>query len=978
MKVAIIGGPETGKTTFLEALARREIRKDGGDGCVYEVRLSMTSPKQTETQIDTLGSDNGSPSTSLTTVHECPLGDTEHRILEVEMDEQLLDMRGGARLVFIDGPSDDKLKAMWESLDCLIVVINIVDGPQSPEDFLRSVQELRKKKKALPLVVVCNRIDTLGDVDVALYLNEKVDLIDQIFGGARLLAPECKDPRDIDGSVPLVLPTSFLDLKFFRMASSRMSVVDIRRIFPVLVERLCRQKIGNIAWRALTEEERIHQAQKDNRIQSSTELQELLDGTNFGNLCRALQTLLGSDEVLSKKLEYESSRMTLTPDRIDEQLHAFKAQCDALNLSHEVQKKHWLNQRNRFWSLFRDECDATMRDLRKRMNVARLAPVMDTLIQYRHFCENECWSEEAATAQGTMHEIIVGILNFFTFMASTWNLSQWKQTLAENDKREFESWCSLSPLDWRHIISSILLVRNNLIVGSMSRHLLMLEKQKDVFLTTINACCIDPECELLSCNNRDHANILAGQKMCHEDGKINEHYDDRICNPIVQRDVEISDASHWGHLLWKYSGILDSKNLCSPLPKGKQLDMSPLYASEEPRDDERRLRQGRTNRPADSTGEQECIGPRSPAEKCNAPAAVETTESVTKNQARTGTSGECAAFANRPEVTEINESVGVADDDVSVDSPSKGSIPSEGRVPVEQGVAGEFQSQPHKTAQLPMPSKRSLKRKTSSFAVKKKRKTSRGPSTNVAQGVGCRPAAEEEQAAGPRHVHPHQSLRTEGSNHAASSSSVKLKTMLHSHQGKVTQGGQTPEEEARRLQSLRMWQRTFFPDSSKDATELQSLCQSTFVPDSSKNEELSDGQPSAQSAATGTGTGEDFETESPTSPPEGTEHPASERTKDLDVETTMASPKNSRMSRSQKGAHKNHEAGTINIAEKATRPLETTAETDDEGIETTECGRREHRPRKQNAKSEGRSSLPIVPKIEYVVEESRREANPLV
>jgi hypothetical protein len=300
--------------------------------------------------------------------------------------------------------------------------------------------------------------------------------------------------------------------------------------------------------------------------------------------------------------------------------------------------------------------------------------------------------------QGTLHEIIGGVLNFFTLMANKWSLPRWKQISNGNKRRRVESWCSLSPLDWHHILLSMLLACNDRILGSkLSKHVLRLKKQERRFLFTLYACCAESNCGIRSCNNQDHA-TMGTQKLCLDNGQIKELYDDRICNPSIHRGVEISDTSHWGHLLWRYSDFLDRKDIIgSQCTEGTQLDMTSLYvALAEALEDDHCWNRGRTN---ESAGEEIATGSRClSAKECSAPAAVETTEIVAdEKQADRGKSGEGEDI---DKAQGINDFVDVAaEDNVSKESTCKGTSPSDETAPLE-GVAGPLQPKPHESIPL--------------------------------------------------------------------------------------------------------------------------------------------------------------------------------------------------------------------------------------------------------------------------------------
>jgi small GTP-binding protein len=116
----------------------------------------------------------------------------EESTFDIEVAESICNMREDTQLVVVDLPgltdvtNDDDLivkylNATWDTYDCVVVVLDVMESIDKQNDLLNLVRENLKEKKDVPVIFVCNKVDHPRNQDVVKKLDALESLVHSCF-----------------------------------------------------------------------------------------------------------------------------------------------------------------------------------------------------------------------------------------------------------------------------------------------------------------------------------------------------------------------------------------------------------------------------------------------------------------------------------------------------------------------------------------------------------------------------------------------------------------------------------------------------------------------------------------------------------------------------------------------------------------------------------------------------------------------------
>jgi GTPase SAR1 family protein len=103
----------------------------------------------------------------------------------------LCDMRNDTKLVLVDIPgvndigSTDRyvnyVNANWDTLDCVVVVLDVFQSVQEQAALLHLVQENLATNKDIPIIIVCNKVDDPSNEEVAVLVEQHRNQVNTMF-----------------------------------------------------------------------------------------------------------------------------------------------------------------------------------------------------------------------------------------------------------------------------------------------------------------------------------------------------------------------------------------------------------------------------------------------------------------------------------------------------------------------------------------------------------------------------------------------------------------------------------------------------------------------------------------------------------------------------------------------------------------------------------------------------------------------------
>jgi GTPase SAR1 family protein len=312
IKVALLGYVSVGKTTVLNALLQDKFsevsmrRTTAGvnffristrstnskdkkpDG--YEFAGGPKSPKKVDDKVAAEVTEDeeeewsmivDDPKTAESTLEEITADNSELRktnkiqekTFNIELDGPRCEMRKDTKLTIVDVPglNEAGTKAVykeyvsdkWETFDCVVVVMDAEKGVNTEEqvELLHFVKDNLEKKKRVPVIVLCNKVDDPEAkelMDLVQEVREQVEKIfevgnrsqalQQVLEPSKAKAGNDQEPCD---TYPIFIPLSAGNAFAYRTAS-RLRLEEFKTLDIALIDKLGRDEVGNFKWKKLS------------------------------------------------------------------------------------------------------------------------------------------------------------------------------------------------------------------------------------------------------------------------------------------------------------------------------------------------------------------------------------------------------------------------------------------------------------------------------------------------------------------------------------------------------------------------------------------------------------------------------------------------------------------------------------------------------------------------------------------------------
>jgi hypothetical protein len=244
---------------------------------------------------------------------------------------------------------------------------------------------LAEKKKDVPLIILCNKVDDPDDEAQFALVEEARKEVERVFGvDNREVALEAllEDAEESQRSnfennlYPVFIPTSAIHA-FIYQTASLMNMEQFRKFDKDLIEKLGRDEVGKWKWKKLTEDERYQVAHQ--AVSDETLYQERLEATNFDKFLTALAYSVGDDrhqlQLIEKQLVVSLKYLAPTKGIVSKQLAAMYARANLLGLSAESLK-------TAFWDAYEKLEEAAFEKFEQPTDVHYLADPMVELQDY--------------------------------------------------------------------------------------------------------------------------------------------------------------------------------------------------------------------------------------------------------------------------------------------------------------------------------------------------------------------------------------------------------------------------------------------------------------------------------------------------------------------------------------------------------------------------------------------------------------------
>jgi small GTP-binding protein len=459
IKVALLGYVSVGKTTVLNALLQdkfSEVSMRRTTAGVNFFRVSSQSnDKNSSEKVDYKASDSAdyveewsmlaeNPKTAESVLEEITADNSELRktnkiqekIFDIKLDEPLCEMRKDTKLTIVDVPglNEAGTKAMykqyvgdkWETFDCVVVVMDAEKGVNTEEqvELLNFVKDNLEKKKRVPVIVLCNKVDDPEDAELMQLVQEMSEQIEKIFEvGDRSQALQQILGVSNDGSndgrgeanetYPIFIPLSAGNAFSYRTAS-RLNLEEFKKLDIKLIDKLGRDEVGNFKWKKLSLDAKydtVYQAVSD-----TERYQERLGATNFDKFLSAFSICLGGDNVqrdlLDKQLTFALRSVSLDT-LVASQLRSIHERSKAIN-------KPTLELKASFWALYQQRAENALSAFYHDMDTKGLSKALEELVEYSALTEELGWVDECKVIHSKMENLLHRQLVIVLAKANNW------------------------------------------------------------------------------------------------------------------------------------------------------------------------------------------------------------------------------------------------------------------------------------------------------------------------------------------------------------------------------------------------------------------------------------------------------------------------------------------------------------------------------------------------------------------------------
>jgi GTPase SAR1 family protein len=470
IKVALLGYVSVGKTTVLNALLQdkfSEVSMRRTTAGVNFFRISTRKTNSERKKPDRCESEEGNhsktpkvddkvseitedeeewsmivddPKTAESTLEEITADNSELRktnkiqekIFNIELDGPLCEMRNDTKLSIVDVPglNEAGTKAVykeyvsdkWETFDCVVVVMDAEKGVNTEEqvELLHFVKDNLEKKKRVPVIVLCNKVDDPDAkelMDLVQEVREQVEKIFEVGDRSQALRQVLEpskagndQPRD---TYPIFIPLSAGNAFAYRTAS-RLSLEEFKKLDIALIDKLGRDEVGNFRWKKLSLNAKYGVAY--DAVSDTEQYQELLEATNFDKFLSAFTFCLGGNEVQRNLIEQQmavSLRNLSLDSPVASQLRAIHECCKVL-------KKPTGQLKTSFWSMYEKLTTEAFSLFDINMDTGGMTKALDELMGYSALATELGWTDQSDMITMKMDELLRCQLSIILGKANDW------------------------------------------------------------------------------------------------------------------------------------------------------------------------------------------------------------------------------------------------------------------------------------------------------------------------------------------------------------------------------------------------------------------------------------------------------------------------------------------------------------------------------------------------------------------------------
>ena len=584
IKVAVLGGSKSGKSTVLNAFFQEQFADSSRPGVNY-YELSRTHTNNGKQHINHLPNRDNTVA-----VGKSGKKVTEHHF-DVELEGDILhEMRDDARLVFVDVPSFfpegnhylDYLEKKWDEMDCAIVVLDAL-STNSVENvtIMNFVKHCLKKRKDLPIVIVCNKVDDTED-------DELMAMVDSVRQEslAVILGEKSKEVVTNLAFIPISAKSAY----WYRSAS-KLSFEEFTKIDQSIIDEIGREEIGRFRWKRMSTEEQYMAI--FSIMQDEEEYRVRLRASNFDILMNSLDHFIGGkkkqDRMIRKQLESSLKKLSHGSGFYDRLVSIFRQSL--------VLDRPTSHLKETFWVLYSKSYQEAYAKFEKNpSHVSTMHGPFQVLIRYASELHNELhrtgesvnereeyFNKIVASMKGAIKQQC-GLIIEKAYQwkksreqrggkAPTNNLpehwkwieskSQWKNTCTglvvpgnEDESPGFRltSWDDMTPRDWISVIDSIMLMCHNEYFcenfGTEIAELKWLDRTGK-FVDFYYAASASKYDSIEAANSDDELDRMLNSELVEKDNT------DQISNVMrISVPDSPSDEKHWGHMAWLFGEFM--------------------------------------------------------------------------------------------------------------------------------------------------------------------------------------------------------------------------------------------------------------------------------------------------------------------------------------------------------------------------------------------------------------------------------------
>jgi hypothetical protein len=463
LRVAILGNKNVGKATVLYALMGRNYA--GSKIITKTVEGAKPDIITIEAMVGMAAGDKENEHASV--LHERPvsLGDgvsVNEITYRAAIPEPIVPMRDGSIFVFsiLPPPSagDEYKTALiqkWDSFDAILFVIDTKKGASDEDiDYLKVVQEQHSKTRAIPVIVVCNKVDDKENEKIAKNLKKAKSKVKKVFQVSDDDAGVEADDSPSTDLGPVICSVQAQKALTFR-AGSKMTVYEFEDFDKDLMALIGKEKLGKDEWKSMSHEDRFRYTHE--HVAGKKAHKDGMSKCGFDKVMKQFEAILGGASNQKNVLQARIDRLVyavrpLQNDWISYSLFTAYTRQSAL-LSNDDEKKELEERsskmRSLFWKLFDEYQAATFLKFKNAFpqKIKVVADPLQELEYYYKLVEVAKWDSEEDVI---LERQKTYVKQYLTFLAAK-----------EHELSGCTTWepkAATSPSDWCSIFQSILLL----------------------------------------------------------------------------------------------------------------------------------------------------------------------------------------------------------------------------------------------------------------------------------------------------------------------------------------------------------------------------------------------------------------------------------------------------------------------------------------------------------------------------------------